>query len=154
MAIKKVFILVLLQVISASCFASVSWADVVVIAHPQQKEKLTEQNVRSLYVGSLKMRKIELVEQSEGQQVRAEFYAKFLQKTENQMKQIRSVLVFSGERIPATLQDDNAIYEYIKSHSNAIGYVTSEFFDKKKNVDHSDTTPVSLFAVSTLNKQN
>src|SRR5882724_11413452 len=99
-------------VISCSTFASQpSLAAVAVIAHLSQKNRWTRQDIRNLYAGVMKPRKLELLDQTEGQAARMEFYEKFITDNPNQIKQQRSILVFSGERAPEVLLDDQAVYE-------------------------------------------
>jgi hypothetical protein len=101
-----------------------------VITASANKEQWTEEQVRNAYDGKLKLRTV-LVEQTEGQIPRAEFHDRFLQKTENQMKQQWSIVIFSGGRAPLIKADDRAVYDYVKQNADSIGYVSSEFYNKE-----------------------
>jgi len=126
---------------------SLSFAEVTVIMHASKTNEWTEKQIRDLYLGLLKMRQVEIFEQAEGQPSRSEFYEKFLNKTETQLKQQRSMLVFSGERIPAILSDDEAVFERVKAQANTIGYVSSAYFAKHSSQTSGDGSPVSLFTL-------
>ena len=118
----------------------------VVIAHPSQKGELSKKDVYDLYVGNLRMREVEVLEQAEGKPTRSTFYKRFLKKTPAEMKQQWSVLVFSGNRAPKVLSDDSSVLEYIKSNTNALGYVSAEFWEKMKSQFKSEEeAPVALF---------
>lgn len=121
-------------------------AEVTIIIHPSKKNAWTEKQIRDLYLGLLKMREIELYEQADGQPARTEFYEKFLNRNENQMKRQRSVSVFSGERVPATLTDDESVFERVKSHPNAIGYVSSSYFDSH-TIKVIEALPISILKI-------
>lgn len=124
--------------------AAVSRADMVFIAHSTKKEAWTEKQVRDLYLGILKLQKVDLLDQAAGQDIRDEFYQNFLKKTESQLKQQWSILIFSGERVPQMMANDRAVYDYVKSHANAVGYVSSAFWDKEIAVTSPDQ-PIKLF---------
>lgn len=131
--------------------AAFAHADLNLIANAANKETLSEKQVRDLYLGVLRSRKIELVEQSSGQSARSEFYSQFLQKDETQIKRQWSILIFSGERVPVVVSDDKAVFEYVKSHPNAIGYVSTVFWEKEK-LAKAENQPIELFTVKGIKK--
>jgi ABC-type phosphate transport system substrate-binding protein len=124
-------ILLLFTSIILSLSAADAYADIIFIANSSKKEVWTEKQVRDLYLGTLKLQQIELVDQAAGQTARNEFYEKFLKKSESQLKQKWSILVFSGEKVPLVVANDRATYEYVKSHPDSIGYVSKEFWEKE-----------------------
>ena len=133
------YIVLLFQVnyVSASAFAAIS----IVVNHDSTRQ-LTEQDVLNLYLGIEKSNQIDLINQDDGQTVRTEFNAKFLNRNETQMKQLWSTLIFSGQRIPSNLSSDAAVIKYVKTHPSAIGYV-----DSSSLAQNSDPKVTELFKV-------
>lgn len=105
----------------------------------EQKVTLTEQSLYNLYLGIEKNSRFELLNQSEGQAARVEFFEKFLRQSEIQLKKKWSMLIFSGNRVPLNLTDDNAIFEYVKTHPNSVGYVDSGFLSKMNQATNKAT---------------
>jgi ABC-type phosphate transport system substrate-binding protein len=142
----KIYTFTFILMLACAAFAADTFAEIVVIANPAQTEPLNEKEIRDLYLGTIRRRQFDLFEQSEGQAARAEFYEKFLDRNENQLKQARSIMVFSGNRVPSILADDRAVYNEVKENPRAIGYVSAGFFEaeKKKN---QDQRPTVLFSI-------
>lgn len=122
-------------------------AEVVVIANGEQNEALTKDSIYNLYMGVEKNNRIELLNQREGQLARTEFFEKFLRQNEAQMKKKWSVLVFSGNRVPVNMADDQAVFEYVKIHPMAVGYVSEGFVGKNAAILNVEGQPVVLFKI-------
>lgn len=140
-SIMKTFLQFLLPLSVISTVASgSSTADISIISNPARSRSYTEQEVRSLYLGTKRFEQVELIDQGPGA-AKNEFYDRFLGKTETQMKQQWSVLVFSGNRAPLVLTDDQAVLDYVLHHPKTLGYVSSSFLKEWKS---KQTAPSDL----------
>jgi ABC-type phosphate transport system substrate-binding protein len=126
--------------------ASAQSSGFVIIGHPSQKDGISKKEIYDLYVGNMRMREVEVVEQADGKQTRSEFYKRFLKKSPAEMKQHWSVLVFSGNRAPKVLNDDNAVLEYVKNNTNALGYVSTEYWERVKSQFKGGEAPIAIYA--------
>lgn len=122
--------LMLIVLTFSSLITQASYAELSVIVNEKNKNAWTEERIRNAYVGRLKSN-TEVIEQGEGQAARAEFREKFLGKTENQIKRQWSISIFSGGRAPTSKAGDREVLDYMKTREDAIGYVSSEFFQKE-----------------------
>src|SRR4051812_36657133 len=96
---KKTLLVASFSVLFFFTRTCLAMAAITVISNTDSPRILTQQEVRNLYLGTTRFEHTELIDQSPGLP-RAEFYEKFLNKSEIQMKQQWSVLVFSGHRVP------------------------------------------------------
>lgn len=124
---------------------SIAYAEITIITHPATKNQWTEKQVHDLYVGTLRAGQVRVLEQTDSE-IRKEFYDKFLQKSEAQMKKIWSVLIFSGQRAPSLAANNQATLDYVKTHPDSIGYVSSQFW-KLELTKPDKERPVVLFVV-------
>ena len=105
-------------------FASIASSAEILIISNISNQTLTEKEIRDLYLGLTKSRQFRLLDQEIEQSARTEFNEKFLQKSERELQQKRSILIFSGMRTPTVLKDNQAVVDYVKNHKDTIGYVT------------------------------
>lgn len=122
-----------------------SLAELSVIVSEKNKDLWTEARVHDAYTGRLKSKAV-IIEQAKEQAAYNEFREKFLGKTENQLKLQWSILIFSGGRAPLHKANDRDVFDYLKNHDNAIGYVSSEFF--KKEIQNHKSSLVEIFKVN------
>ena len=67
------------------------------------------------------------IDQTESSDVRKDFTKRVFDKSVQAMKNYWQQMIFSGRSLPPIeLPSDNKILEYIASHQNAIGYVSSD----------------------------
>ncbi len=110
-------------ILFGSFASSASSAEILIISNISN-QTLTEKEIRDLYLGLTKSRQFRLLDQEIEQSARTEFNEKFLQKSERELQQKRSILIFSGMRTPTVLKDNQAVVDYVKNHKDTIGYVT------------------------------
>ncbi len=123
-----------------------SRADVVIIANSENKTAWDIDELRKIYLGVVKPLGLTILDQAETQKIREEFYIKFVAKNPSEIKRKRSILIFSGEKVPLVLPDDSAVFDHVKKHENAIGYVSKEFMDKEISKTKVGL-PASIFIV-------
>lgn len=113
-------------------------ADLAVVVHPANAlAGLTEDDVRRIFMGRMRMfpdsdASIEAVDQDEDSNAFSRFYSAIARLTPAKLKRQRASYLFSGKgRLPASLQDDASVIEFVASHPEAIGYVELDKLDAR-----------------------
>lgn len=113
-------------------------ADIAVVVHPSNPlASLSEDDVRRIFMGRMRLfpdsgTSVEVVDQEESRPPFVGFYSAVARLTPAKLKRQRASYLFSGKgRLPATLQDDAAVLEFVASHPGAIGYVSQESIDTR-----------------------
>lgn len=122
-----VFLLLGFYAISAS-------ADIAVIVHSKNDVKLDREEIKNIFLAKKNIfpngTLIKPVDQSEGNLIRNEFYQKIAGKSESDMKVYWSNLIFTGYGVPLkAFQDDQAVKNFVKETTNAVGYIDSKSVD-------------------------
>ncbi len=125
---------VLLRILISLCIGIaplVSQAEVVVIGHKSiAVDRVTPSQAKKLWLGKLNklpgVGRINVVDQPDASDIRAEFYSKVVKKTPQQLKAYWSRQIFTAKTFPPKqLLNDEAIVEWVSSTPDALGYVDS-----------------------------
>lgn len=114
--------------LAAVLVSSTAQANVVIIANPAGPDMLSKAQVSKLYLGKTKKlpngMKAQIIEQSQGSALRAEFHEAITGKTDAQLQSYWSRLVFTGKgKPPKTIASSDLIRSQVASHPTAIGYI-------------------------------
>lgn len=109
-------------------FSSVSFADVVVVVHPQNNQAFDKTSISRLFLGKDKTfankHIVILIAQSDKSSTTQEFNSKVLGKNAKQLQSHWSRLVFTGKGVPPNeVASDIDVINVIKQNPNAIGYI-------------------------------
>jgi hypothetical protein len=115
-------------------------ADVAVIANPALPGgALSLDDVKNIWLGKTRMLAGEVpvrpVDQAVNSVVRDVFYRKTLDKNPQQVKAYWARVAFTGRRVvPAMLNGDEAVKEWVAGHADAVGYINAAAVDKTVKV--------------------
>jgi ABC-type phosphate transport system substrate-binding protein len=120
-------------------FSSISFADVAVIVHVDNKSTLSDSDISRLFLG--KMKKFPLGDNAVpmnlkiGGVTRNEFDKKVLNKSASQVKAYWSKMLFSGKgKPPPELVSDKDALAAVASDTNIIAYVDAASVDETVKV--------------------
>lgn len=129
--IKKI-LLVISLLIPTLCYA-----DIVVITHPDNTEKLSQADVRQIFLGKRKAfadgEAIEMFDLPDGSDEKVSFTKKVLRKSVSSLNSYWSRMLFSSKgQPPRSLNDAKEVLEAVSTNKNAIAYISSS--DVSSNV--------------------
>ena len=124
-SLKRIMVLAL-----TILFSSLSFAEVVVIVHPDNSASISAKNVQRIFLGKEKKfpdgKETLPVNQASGAPARDAFDNKILGRSSTQVSAYWSKLVFTGKGIPPKeVDNDQAVIDIVANNPNAIGYVDS-----------------------------
>lgn len=114
-------------------------ADISVIVHPGNQADLEKDDIARLFLGkqhSFADGSVAIpVDQTEGSEIRDQFYLELVKKNASQLKSWWARLIFTGKGSPPrTVGNDDNVMRLVGSNPNMIGYVDSEKVDKSVRV--------------------
>ena len=113
--------------------------DVVIIAHIDNPNVVDRQYVARLYTGAVKGwpdgSPAFPVDQIEGSESRAMFYAKVVGKSQSTVRALWQQIIFSGNGLPPKIvSPDSAMKRLVATNRNAIGYILASQVDASVKV--------------------
>ncbi len=127
--LKGIRALVAAAVMGLAGVASSAWAEIAVIAHPDNPEPgLTAAQAKKIFLGKRTSFPggawATPVDQPEDSPIRDQFYQKVAGKDAGQMKAYWSKMIFSGKATPPeVVGDDAAVKAWVAGHKEGIGYI-------------------------------
>lgn len=110
-------------------------AELAIIANPDSKAiGTTKDELAKLYLARSNTIsggvKVEPMDQEPGSASREQFYSKVVEKNESELKRYWSKRMFTGKgKPPRTVQDDQAMKEWVSRNRDAIGYIDGALLD-------------------------
>jgi ABC-type phosphate transport system substrate-binding protein len=128
----KTFTITRMLAIGVTFFSISASAEVKVIGHSNVKDgALSQDVVTRLFLGKQDKfpsgKKVVVIDQEPGEDIRDEFYTKVIKKNPAQLKSYWSRLIFTGQGLPPKrVLDDDEVLELIAENPSLIGYVSGE----------------------------
>lgn len=125
-----------------SLATSPAQAKMVVIAHPEIKVEPTLEQIRQIYLGKLTSldgkTPLEALDIAADSPLRTQFLDLVVQKSQGQLNQYWSRLVFTGKAVPPRkVASDQAVIEWVAQNKGAIGIIDSKLLNEKVNAIYS-----------------
>lgn len=120
--------------------SALSYADIVVITHPDNTQTLTKSEIRQIFLGQRKVfpdgRSIEMFDLAEKSPEKAYFSKKVLRKSISSLNSYWSRMLFASQsRPPKSLKNAAEAVEVVSANKSAIAYVNIDDINNiNKNV--------------------
>jgi ABC-type phosphate transport system substrate-binding protein len=129
----------LLLVFIIGCVSNVFSADVSIIVNKQVTDELSNEQIKSIFLGKLKNlpdgSKVIPLGRGEKSDIYSNFNKKILKKSNKQIKAYWSRLVFTGRDVPPKIIDTDAdILDLVSKNPSLIGYISSGRADNSVRV--------------------
>lgn len=114
--------------------ANVSIAEIAVIVHLDNVEKLDKGSIAKIYLGKVKRfsngKTVLPLDQKSGSEIRVQFLDAVVGKTESQMKAYWSRLIFTGKGVPPQiLENDAEVKNTVSRNQDSMGFIDAASVD-------------------------